>query len=334
MKRRNEIRSIRVIAAMGLLALGVTACAGNGGSPEDPAADASEEKLRISLITGDNRDPFFLTVRAGAEAAAEEHNVELDWQGPERFDANLQIPILNAVLAKSPDAALICATDATALLAPMSQFLQAEIPVIDGLGCGPVGDSSASLGSIDTDNYEGGQAAGQYLVDALPPGSKVGYVGLAPGSAAGDARQKGFEDAVQAGGLEYIGPEYVDHDSTKAAAATSALLLKHPDVRGFFGVNDTYSVGIGTAVKEAGLEEEIEIVAYDGTAAEVKLLENEVFDALIVQPAYQLGYEAVTMAAEYVRDGVEIPNAATLEVLTVTRDNLDDPAVQRALYVG
>ena len=58
-------------------------------------------------------------MRKGAELAAEGLGVELMFQGAPDFNPTLQVPVLNSVIAKKPDAILIAPTDKQQLISPL-----------------------------------------------------------------------------------------------------------------------------------------------------------------------------------------------------------------------
>jgi ribose transport system substrate-binding protein len=58
------------------------------------------KKLTIALIPGLTTDAFYITMRKGAELAAKGLGVELMFQGAPDFNPTLQVPVLNAVIAK------------------------------------------------------------------------------------------------------------------------------------------------------------------------------------------------------------------------------------------
>jgi ribose transport system substrate-binding protein len=58
------------------------------------------KKLTIALIPGLTTDNFYITMRKGAELAAKGLGVELMFQGAPDFNPTLQVPVLNAVIAK------------------------------------------------------------------------------------------------------------------------------------------------------------------------------------------------------------------------------------------
>ena len=53
----------------------------------------------MTLIAGVKGDEFYITMNCGAQEEARKLGVDLDFQGPDQFDASLQTPIVNAVAA-------------------------------------------------------------------------------------------------------------------------------------------------------------------------------------------------------------------------------------------
>src|SRR5919108_5839648 len=117
-------------AALGVAALaaGVAACgsddSGSSGSSGASSGGSSKKSYKMTLIAGVKGDEFYLTMNCGAQEAAKANNVQLNFQGPDKFDASLQTPVVNAVAAKKPDAVLIAPTDTKAMFAPIQQMSQ------------------------------------------------------------------------------------------------------------------------------------------------------------------------------------------------------------------
>ena len=88
------------------------------------------KKFTIALIPGLTTDAFYITMRKGAQAAADALGVELVFQGAPDFNPVTQVPVLDAVIARAPDAILIAPTDTTQLVEPLRKAHDAGIPVI------------------------------------------------------------------------------------------------------------------------------------------------------------------------------------------------------------
>src|ERR1700751_4292895 len=108
------------LAAFGLVAPSIV----------DVASAADTKKYTIALIPGLTTDAFYITMHKGAEAAAKALGVNLVFQGAPDFNPVTQTPVLDAVIAKLPDAILSAPTDKTQLIQPLKKAFDAGIPVI------------------------------------------------------------------------------------------------------------------------------------------------------------------------------------------------------------
>ncbi len=166
------------------------------------------------------------------EAAKE--GVKFVTDAPTKAHPALQIQGLGAVLAAKPDFLLIQPDDGQALIATVKQFQSAGIPVmtVDT----DVNDKSLRLGTVTSDNYAGGVLAADQLNKLLNGKGQVAYIGYVPGASTTDDRQKGFEAELKKyPGLDYVGAQYTQDDTTEAASKMSAVLQRYPNLAGIFG---------------------------------------------------------------------------------------------------
>ena len=99
------MKTSRLLAIAAAVALIVSACSGGGGSSGGK---------KITLMVGVKGDPFYISMECGAREAATAAGATLDVQGPDKFDATLQNPMLDAVAAAKPDALLVAPNDVKA----------------------------------------------------------------------------------------------------------------------------------------------------------------------------------------------------------------------------
>src|SRR3954452_13031214 len=227
-------------ACAAILALGVAACGSDNsstssGSSSGSSSSSAKKNYKMTLIAGVKGDQFYITMNCGAQAKAKELGVTLDFQGPDEFDASQQIPVLDAVTAKSPDAILIAPTDTKALFAPITQAAQnSKIVLVDTT----LDDPSMAVSQIASDNVAGGKTAAETLLKLIGGKGSVMVVNVKPGISTTDQRGQGFEEGVKGqAGVTYLGQEYDNDDPAKAASIVSATLSKHPDLKGIFATN-------------------------------------------------------------------------------------------------
>jgi ribose transport system substrate-binding protein len=265
-------------------------------------------------------------MNCGAQAKAKELGVQLDFQGPQEFDASQQTPIVNAVAAKKPDAVLIAPTDTKALYAPIKQMADAGTKIV--LVDTTLDQPDMAVSQIASDNEAGGKTAAEALAKLIGGSGKVFVVNVKPGISTTDAREKGFVAGAKAAGLDYVGREYSNDKPEQAAAKTKAALQKNPDLKGIFGTNLFSAEGAATGVREAGAKD-VKIVGFDAGPKQVKDLEDGTVQALIAQKPADIGSQGVEQAFNAL-EGKPTTKKIGTESTTITKDTLSEN--QDALY--
>ncbi|HEV8166514.1 MAG TPA: substrate-binding domain-containing protein, partial [Actinomycetota bacterium] len=222
---------------LGLVAIALAAAGCGGNDQGGGGGGTGQKQYKLTLIQGVKGDQFYITMQCGAQQAAQAAGATLDVAAPDEFDASLQTPVVNAVVAKHPDAILVAPTDTKAMIPPLTQAKQAGIKLIF---VDTTTENGAELAEseIASDNEEGGREAARTLAKLTGGKGSVFVVNVKPGISTTDARAKGFEEEIKnTPGLKYIGQEYSNDKPEIAAAKTTAALAAHPDLVGVFGTN-------------------------------------------------------------------------------------------------
>ncbi|MYS80539.1 substrate-binding domain-containing protein [Streptomyces sp. SID5474] len=328
-----------LVAAAASLALVLSACSsGHSGDPPNPGAatggagtSASGKHHTIAFVPGCTCDPYYSTETAGFQAAAKAAGATAIVQGPANFQASEQIPVLQAVVQKKPDAIVIDPTDATALAAPIEAAIARGIPVMT---TGNNARTDKIFTAIAAGSVKGGRLGGQELIKQAPQGGDVVFVHIKPGITSIDDRDKGFKQAFGGQTAYNVLPElYASQDSaTQAAGLVQAAISAHPRLVAIFASNVITAEGAANAVRAAGKAGRIAVVGYDASAQEVTHLRAGNLTALVSQNPYTIGQLAVQNTVKYLDGDRSIPKDQPLDPVIVTKDNLNDPAIQNTLY--
>jgi ribose transport system substrate-binding protein len=287
------------------------------------------DKLNIAFVVADSADPFYLTMKCGAEKAAADHNVNLTWQGSTSVDYAPQLNILHAVQLKKPDGIVLAPFNPKAFIAPVKSLMDGGVPVVTVDGSL---DQKVELQNIHTDNAGAGAAAAGMLGQALNGQGTVGIISFQPGLPVQAARVDGFVNQMQKQfpNVKILPTQYGGADAGKAATITSGLLASNPDLAGIYATDTNDAEGAASAVRAAGKASKVKVVAYDAAPDEVKALRSGVFDGLVAQEPYQEGYRAVALLAKYLRKEIardQVPYFNQTGAVVVTRDNVDSPEI-------
>jgi ribose transport system substrate-binding protein len=316
-----------LVAACAAVALGVAACGGDDDSGGSSSSSGGGKSYKITLIAGVKGDEFYITMNCGAQAEAKKQGVTLDFQGPDQFDATLQTPIVNAVVAKKPDAILVAPTDTKAMYVPIKAAADAGIKVV--LVDTTLDQADFAVSQIASDNVGGGRAAAKALADAIGGSGKVHVNNVKPGISTTDQRAQGFEEEAKKLGLDYLGMDYNQDQPDKAASITKGVLAKNPDLKGIFATNLFGAEGAAAGLREAGKKDSVKIVGFDAGPKQVADLKEGLLQALVAQKPADIGAQGVQQAVAALKGDPTKKEIGTGSVV-LTQDNLAEN--QDAVY--
>jgi ribose transport system substrate-binding protein len=317
----------RTLAICAVLIASLAAC---GGGSSGCGGGASSEKHDVTLIIGVRGDTFYSSMICGAQAAADKLGVNLEVQGAEQWDASLQTPIVNAAVAAGPDAILIAPTDDTALQAPLQQAAADGIEVV--LVDTTVKDPSFAASQVTSDNRAAGENAAKDLAELLGGKGSVLTIDVKPGISTTGARVEGFREGLRAHpGITDLGVQYSDDQPAKAASIVTSTLAAHPDLAGIFVTNTLTGEGAATGLRSSGRSDQVKVVGFDASPAGVEALQQDLIQAQVVLKPYDIGQIGVEQAVAALEGG-EVRKEVLTGSLVATRDNLDDPEIQKYLY--
>jgi ribose transport system substrate-binding protein len=318
---------------LGLLAvaLAATACGGGDDQGGGGGGGGAQKQYKLTLIQGVKGDQFYVTMQCGAQQAAQAAGATLEVAAPDEFDASLQTPVVNAVVAKKPDAILVAPTDTKAMIPPLTQAKAAGIKLVF---VDTTTENGAELAEseIASDNLEGGREAARALARLTGEKGSVLVVNVKPGISTTDARAKGFEEELKNfPNMKSIGVEYSNDKPEVAAAKATAALAAHPDLAGIFGTNLFSAEGAATGLRSAGASQKVKIVGFDAGPKQVEDLEQGIVQALIAQKPADIGKAGVEQAIAALK-GEPVQKQIGTGFVVVTKDNMNNPDVQPFLY--
>ena len=290
------------------------------------------EQHTVALIAKSTETEFWLSVFAGAEAAAAEYNAKLTVVGPEtEEDYETQNAMVEQAVEKGAQAIVFSAIDyennATAIDAAAAAGV--KIVAIDSSV-----DSSAVSTYIGTDNYAAGRMAALAALERVEGDLKVGIVNYDVSSANGQEREEGAVDEFkESGRAEIVSVINTLAEAVHAQADTAALLMDRPEINVLLAFNEPTSVGAANAVRELGLSDDVFLVGFDSNVATVDGLQEGSVDALVVQNPYAMGYLGVEAACKMLSgQGGSLETTVDTATRVVDRENLFTMDSQKALF--
>ena len=215
-------------------------------------------------------NPYCKEMVAAMQADADQRGAELLVQDA-RFDAKKLSDQIDAFITQKVKAIVLVPMGPVAVGPAIKRANSAGIPVFT-IDFEFAKEDAQIAGHVGNDNYQGGQLAGQAMIEALAPkGGKVLVLDFKQASAC-VLRVKGFREVVdahnkkgEASAIEIVAQADGGANQRPSEQATADALITHPDLAGIFAINDPSALGAYQAAKAAGKENEVKIIGFDGT---------------------------------------------------------------------
>ncbi|MHA6325273.1 substrate-binding domain-containing protein [Roseivivax sp. CAU 1753] len=283
------------------------------------AASAASHSASACLITKTDTNPFFVKMREGAAAKAEELGIELNtYAGKVDGDHETQVAAIETCIANGAKGILLTASDTSSIVPAVQQARDAGILVI-ALDT-PLDPVDAADMTFATDNFLAGELIGQWAAAALgdeAANAKIAMLDLAVSQpTVGVLRDQGF---LQGFGIDLgdpnkwgdeTDPRIVGHDVTAGneeggRRAMENLLASDPMINVVYTINEPAAAGAYEALKGIGRENDVLIVSVDGGCPGVANVADGVIGATSQQYPLLMASKGIEAIAAYAADGTK-----------------------------
>ena len=261
----------------------------------------------IALITMDSIDQHWVTLNEGAQKAAAELGVDVQFMAPNTKDDAQQIECVNNAVSAGAKAIIVAANGPDSISSALKEAADAGVKIV-------YVDSPANVeaeATFSTDNKAAGKTAGEEMIKALSDaGITSGAIGIINVNAATDscvAREEGFRSAFEGSDFELLETQYGEGDAAKSQSIAENYITQ--GVVGIFGCNEGSTTGAGNAIKAYG-DASVVGVGFDKSDAILGLIEGGYLHATMAQNPDVMGYEGVKAAVKAI-NGEELGGVVT-----------------------
>ncbi len=258
------------------------------------AASSVANAEKIGLVVSTQNNPFFVTLKEGAEAKAKELGHELIVLDSQN-DPSKELGNVEDLLIRGVDVLLINPTDSDAVASSVRAANRSKIPVVTL-------DRAANKGKVvshvASDNVLGGEMAGNYIVKKLNGAGKVVELEGIPGTTAARDRGEGFNKAIN-GKLTTVAKQAADFDRTRGLTVMENILQAQPEIDAVFAHNDEMALGALKAIEATG--KNILVVGFDATDDAVAAVKEGKMGATVAQKPAEIGAVGVEVADKIIK---------------------------------
>lgn len=316
------------------VAVALAACVTLNMSAIRPAAAASKD---IVYLTPGHDLPFWRYLSKGVEKVATEKGYGFQVLDSHN-SAQTQLQNAQDAIARGVAGIVISPTDSSTAPTVLQLAKKANIPVV----IADIGTNSGDYVSfIISDNYKGANGVGQALADLMKEkgwqGGSVGIVSISQARKNGQARTKGFKDAMSAAGITGDAglQQMQSYTADETFKFTQDMLVANPNMRGLFIQTDQPSIGALRAIKAAHRDGQVLVAGFDGIPEFVDLLKSGELVVSGMQQPYLMGEKSAEALFSYLA-GAKPEKQILVPILVVTSKNIDQllPTVKETVFAN
>ncbi len=271
----------------------------------------------VGLITKTNTNPFFVKMKQGFEAKAKELGLTPQaYAGKADGDNDGQVAAIEALMAAGAKGILLVPSDSTAIVPTVEKARKAGILVIT-LDT-PLDPITAADANFATDNFKAGELIGEWAKATLgdkAKTAKVATLDLAPNEPTVDyLRHNGFltgfgipvkdpKHYAMGDSPQIVGSDVTAGSDEGGRKAMEKILQKAPEINVVYAINEPAADGGYAALKAAGKEKGVLVVAVDGGCNGIKSVKEGAIGATSQQYPLLMASDGVEAIAEYIKSG-------------------------------
>ena len=266
---------------------------------------------KIGLVVSTQNNPFFVTLKEGAEAKAKELGHELIVLDSQN-DPSKELGNVEDLIIRGVDVLLINPTDSDAVASAVKSANRSKIPVVT---LDRASNKGKVVSHVASDNVLGGEMAGNFIIEKLGGKGKVVELEGIPGTTAARDRGAGFNKVVNEK-LEVVSKQPADFDRTKGLVVMENILQAQPEINAVFAHNDEMALGALKAVEASGRE--ILVVGFDATDDAVSAVKSGKLGATVAQKPAEIGATGVEVADKIIKKQ-EVPENVPVELELIVK---------------
>ncbi|MHC4475804.1 MAG: substrate-binding domain-containing protein [Planctomycetota bacterium] len=332
--RKSAGLSASLIAVVSVAALLAGCKEGPNEQDSDRARGAAESKdlkdIKIGMSMYTLGAPYFAAqVNAAKKKAAE---LGLDLVANEaRDDMVAQLANVEDLLAQGIDLLILNPKDPQGLIPATKAATRAGVPVI--VIDSTIDPAADFVTTIQSNNLANGELIGQWLVRQMKGEPiRMALISGVPGNPVGKERRQGvfrgiIEQQLRTGAkarFEIVAQGWGDWYHEGGLKAMEDIIVAHPEINVMLAENDSMALGALEAIREAGREDDILVLAAaDGQKEALKLIKEGKYGATGMNNPVLIAETAIEVGLAVLQGKADFPKVSYTPAVCITRENVD-----------
>ena len=303
-----------------------------GSASSSSNSSGSGGQTQLAFVTNNPSD-YWKICKVGVDAAAKKLGDNVQFVEPADGNVATQNQDVDDLLTKGVKGIAISPVDP----ANQTQQLNTIASKTNLITSDSDAPKSNRLCYIGTDNHAAGVMAGELIKKSIPQGGKIMlFVGKSDAQNARD-RISGIQDALKGSNITIVDTRTDDTDRARAKQNASDAITTNPDLAGMVGIWSYNGPAIYGAVKSAGKQGKIQIIAFDQEEDTMNGIKDGTIAGTIVQQPYQFGYKSVELLDQLAKgnkSGVPASKQMIIPTQVVSKSNIAGYEADQAKLLG
>ena len=284
----------------------------------------SNSDITIGVVMKTLNSEYWNRLNSGVKKAGKELGIDVKVLGPTSETAyNEQSDMIENMLTSGDVDALCLAPLQADMVA--TKLKNATIPV---LFFDTDAEYDKKVAFIGTSNYDAAKMGGEYIAKLIGKGKKAVLIGGIQGNPSGEARMKGYRDALEAGGVEVLGLQYANAVADQAVKVMENFMQSYPEIDAVLSNNDPMILGAQRAAAQAGRANKMKFLGFDGETTTCQSILDGKITASVAQNPEEIGYQAVVNAVKAVK-GEKVEKSIPVPTEIITKENAQEALKKR-----
>lgn len=328
-----------------MLAVGLASC-NRGTTTGNPPPNIQETRPSRADGNSARRIVFIFKVdgllygeacRRGAERAAQELGVKVEYMAPEKAEVGKQIEMMEQLIAEKVEAIVISPNDDKAIVPIIKKAMDANVKVFTWDSDAPASERIFYVAAAD--DVQIGVDIADALAKDIGGKGKVQIVSGGRGANNLNLHVEGFKKGfAKYPGITLVEPYiYNDDDNVKARSFAVAALQKDPDIVGFACANSPSPPAVGEAITQLNKIGQVKVWGLALPSETKQYLKSGAVSGLILWDPAKLTYLTAKLVNDYLdakqpQDGAEYPDIGKISYkngvvlmpgVRITKENVD-----------
>lgn len=297
------MRNIRVVAAASVLLL-------------VPHHAKTAETKTVAVFTKNSTNPAYEAFRIAADQVARGAGLRIVHFVPSQPDnVDEQKAMVERALKEKPDVVIFIPVDDVAMVESVKALNAAKIPIV--LASNPLPGEFVTY--VGADDYEIGYREARFLFEKMDGKGNIVVIEGTPKAPTNRERVRGYKRAFgEFPGIQVLGSEVGNYQQPDAKRAMEKLLKEHPQIDAVLSANDSMSLGVLEALKEANRT--ATVISINGILPAVKKVETGEMLATVDFNMFKIGCMATRAAVRQLKNE-SLPEKVILPAEIIDKTN-------------